>query len=86
MEISELSVIGNKAHEEACKKMLDAVHEYFNWRQRNGLHGAVIWVRDSDGRLVVFTRGEYADVIETGIRERDGYLTPDVPFGDNNVE
>lgn len=61
-------------HREAAQKMLIAVHEYWLWRQKNGLQGAVAWVRDEKGRLVVFTRGEYADVIERAIREETGFV------------
>jgi hypothetical protein len=62
-------------HMEEAQKMLDAVHEYWSWRQRNNLHGAVCWVRDDSGRLVVFTRGEYAETIERAIREETGFLS-----------
>ena len=84
-EISILSIVRDKIHEEACQKMLNAVHEYFNWRSRNGMKGAVIWVKDDCGRLVVFTRGEYASDIERVIRQHDGYLEPDICFGDSDA-
>jgi len=71
-EITVTSTVENE-HKDAAQKMLNAVHEYWTWRQKNGLYGAVTWVRDSDGRLVVFTRGEYAQVIEKAIQEVSGF-------------
>lgn len=71
-EIVEASTICGK-HMEAAQTLLDAAHEYWHWRQRHGLHGAVIWLRDDNGRLLVFTRGEYADRIERTMREVDGF-------------
>ena len=63
-------------HKEAAAKMLHAVREYWEWRRANGLGGAVCWVQDENGQLVVFTRGEYAESIMRAIREETGFLTP----------
>ncbi len=61
-------------HNKAAQKLLDAAHEYWRWRQKHGIHGAVVWIQDCDGRLIVFTRGEYAEAVQRAIRESDGYL------------
>jgi hypothetical protein len=45
---------------EAAQKAIDAMHEF--WKvapQKN----AVQWLEDSQGRILIFTRGEYRDDI-----------------------
>ena len=70
-EISNGSTIESE-HVKAAQELLDAVHKYWKWRQSNGLHGAVCWIRDTSGRLLVFTRGEYASVIERLVEKQSG--------------
>lgn len=60
------------AHNEAAQRLFDAAQEYWDWRNRHGLPGAVIWLRDDLGRLLVFTRGEYDEAILNAIRQQDG--------------
>lgn len=75
-EITVASTVKNE-HHEAAQKVLDAAHEYWRWRQQNGLTGAVVWIRDDADRLLVFTRGEYAEVIhETIERQSRGAPRP----------
>lgn len=50
----------------AAAKVLDAMHEF--WKLAPG-GGAVQWIEDTDGRLVVFTRGEYRQQIREAIGE-----------------
>ena len=45
---------------EAARKVLDAMHEYFDLDPSGG---AVRWIEDDSGRVVIFTRGEYRDRI-----------------------
>ncbi len=44
----------------AAIKAIDAMHDY--WKL-NPCRGAVQWLEDSDGRVLIFTRGEYRDRI-----------------------
>lgn len=42
----------------AAMRVLDAMHDFWNLCP---FDGAVQWIEDADGRVVVFTRGEYRD-------------------------
>ncbi len=48
------------AEREAAQAAIDAMQRYFDLRPHRG---AVQWIEDSDGRVVIFTRGEYRSVI-----------------------
>ena len=43
---------------EAAQKAIDAMHEFYHVAPSRG---AVVWLEDSDGRVLVFTRGEHRD-------------------------
>lgn len=73
-EVAETATLSG-CHKEAAQKLLDAAHEYWAWRNKHGMHGAVCWIEDDSGRLLVFTRGEYARQIQEAIRSEDGYLS-----------
>lgn len=60
---------------DAGQRLLDAAYEFWKVHQRECGPCAVVWLKDDDGRLVVFTRGEYASAIMQGI-ERAGPETP----------
>jgi hypothetical protein len=52
---------------DAAQKAIDAMHEF--WKvapQKN----AVQWLEDSQGRVLIFTRGEYRDGIMQAIAEK----------------
>ena len=56
------------------QKLLDVAHEFWRACQEEGQHGAVQWLIGHDGSLVIFTRGEYKDVLMENIqslRERN---------------
>lgn len=57
--------------EKVGQKLLDAAYEYWEASAKAGINGAVIWLQDDDGRLVIFTRGEYRAQLMSGI-ERIG--------------
>ena len=59
---------------EAAAKVIDAMHEYFNLDPHRG---AVRWIEDDQGRLIVFTRNEYKDHIRRAIGEN---LMPEEVF------
>ena len=73
-------------HMQEAQKVLDAAHAYWTWRQKNGFHGAVTWIRDDAGRLLVFTRGEYDTVIEKAIREQTGFVDAGTVWGSKEEE
>jgi hypothetical protein len=57
----------------AAVKALDAMHEFWKLCPHKG---AVQWIEDTDGRLLVFTRGEYRGAIRDAI----GGATPEEEF------
>lgn len=52
---------------EVGRALLDAAMEYYDAYRRAGLGGAVVWLQDTDGRLVILTRGEYRDTLMRNI-------------------
>lgn len=50
----------------AAQRVLHAMHDF--WKLAP-IRGAVQWIEDTDGHLVVFTRGEYRDAIRAAIGE-----------------
>ena len=62
-EKSELYAAGQAA--------LDAMHEFWRIKERMGCGAAVCWLQDTDGRLLVFTRGEYKQQIMDVIDENN---------------
>jgi hypothetical protein len=50
----------------AAQKAIAAMHEFWKLAPDGG---AVQWIEDTDGRLLVFTRGEYRNAIRTAIAE-----------------
>lgn len=48
----------------AAQKVINDMHEF--WKLQP-MRGAVQWIEDTDGRLVVFTRGEYKQAIKDAI-------------------
>lgn len=55
--------------EMAARKFAEAGHAYFEACCKAGMSGAVIWLLSTDGSLVLFTRGEYRDVLMRNIQE-----------------
>lgn len=50
----------------AAKAALESMHAY--WKI-DPFHGAVQWIEDTEGRVIVFTRGEYREKIMRAIGE-----------------
>ena len=64
----------------AAQKVLDATYEF--WKLAP-MKGAVQWIEDANGRLVIFTRGEYRGKVRDVIGDN---LQPEEYFeleGDN---
>jgi hypothetical protein len=56
----------------AAQRLLDAAMDYFyEYRKATG-GAAVVWVKDSDGRLVILTRGEYTATLMQNIDKLRG--------------
>jgi hypothetical protein len=55
------------ALEDAATRLLEAAMDYHDEYRKAGLAGAVVWVKDSDGRMVVLTRGEYRHTLMQNI-------------------
>ena len=56
----------------AAKKFLDAGMEYWKICQKQGQGGAVQWIEDADGRLIIFTRGEYRHQLLSQVHDLPG--------------
>ena len=41
---------------QAAREVIEAMHKFFKLQPHNG---AVQWIEDDTGRVVIFTRGEY---------------------------
>ena len=61
-----MMILKNDPRHEAAQKALDAMHEF--WKM-SPMRGAVQWIEDVEGRLVIFTRGEYREKIRSIIGE-----------------
>lgn len=49
------------------QKLLEAAQEYWEAAHKAGISGAIIWLSDTDGKTVIFTRGEYKQTIMNNI-------------------
>lgn len=47
-----------------AQKIIDLMYEYF---ELNPFNGAVQWIEDARGHVVIFTRGEYRHVLMNNI-------------------
>ena len=59
-----------------AEKLMKAAYEYWQECQKIGGPRAVIWLSDTDGKLVVFTRGEYRETIMQNL----GPLADEISF------
>ena len=55
--------------EELAEKLFDAAFEYWDHFHCNHGSGAVVWVEDTQGRMIVLTRGEYKQQVKDAIGE-----------------
>lgn len=53
----------------AGAKLLEAAQEFWDACHEEGQHGAVQWLEDTDGKLVIYTRGEYRPQLMRAIHE-----------------
>lgn len=67
MKKVETNTTPQGALREKADALLIAAMEYWDEYHRKGLSGAVVWVRDTEGRMVVLTRGEYRDQLMQNI-------------------
>ena len=63
------------------QKLIDAALEFWEERRKAGIGAAVVWLKTTDGKLVVFTRGEYQNQLMLNIdnlyRSEEVLLLPD---------
>lgn len=68
---------------ECGQKFLDAGFAYWEMMQKvKGLGGAIAWIDNTDGHMVIFTRGEYSQQLVSNI-ERQG---PTFKFGAGGLD
>jgi hypothetical protein len=60
----------------AAQKVINAMHDYFDL---DPMGGAVRWIEDSDGRVIIFTRGEYRDAIRD-LLNKESFVRPEEKF------
>lgn len=53
----------------AAQALLDAAYAYWKLYQVPGGGGAIQWLSDTDGRLLIFTRGEYRETLLHNIHD-----------------
>ena len=54
--------------QKAGERLMDAAYEYWEMCAKTGLvNGAVVFLTDADGKMVIFTRGEYRHALMTNI-------------------
>lgn len=51
----------------AARKLLEAAMDYHREHMRVTGGCAVVWLKDTDGRLVILTRGEYRDTLMANV-------------------
>lgn len=44
-----------------AQKLLNAAHAFWEASWLSGSHGAVRWLEDDQGRLLIYSRGEYRE-------------------------
>ena len=68
----------------SAERLLEAAMDYFEAHKRATGGAAVVWLKDTAGRMVVLTRGEYRDTLMRNIDR----LIPDrgfiKPYGDES--
>ena len=55
---------------ELAQRLLDTALQYRDLANKEGIHGAVIWLTGMDGEMVIVTRGEYREQLLSNIIER----------------
>jgi hypothetical protein len=63
-----------------AKEIIDKMHDY---RDLNPSMGAIQWIQDTNGRVIIFTRGEYRDTIMQAIKDN---LQPSEFFEQRELE
>jgi hypothetical protein len=63
--VSELTIREHKAAE----RLLKAAYDFWEERKKHGANGAVIWLKDDSGKVVIFTRGEYTNTLMSNIHQ-----------------
>lgn len=60
--------ITDAARLESGRKLLAAAHEFWRACRNEGQPGAIQYLEDTDGALIVFTRGEYRNRLLANIQ------------------
>ncbi len=67
---------------EAARALLDAAYKYWQEYQRVCGRAPVVWLKDNNGHMVVFTRSEYGDTIMRNIDR----LSDEIPLCEEAAE
>lgn len=60
--------LGIEDLQKSADKLMDAAYEYWEMCHRTGLlQGAVVFLTDAEGHMVIFTRGEYRKTLMENI-------------------
>lgn len=77
-------MLSKELHEKG-QALLDAAYEYWKQAHKEGIYGAIIWLDDTDGRTVIFTRGEYRGQLLyniSGLRQEARQFTHNMNTGE----
>lgn len=76
---TNLQTNNDVALHDAAQALLDAAMRYWKEYRRATGGAAVVWVKDTDGRMVILTRGEYQKQlmhnIDRMLRDSDDNIT-----------
>lgn len=67
MSIPRRRDVSEEELQEAGQKLIDAAYAYWKLSHEAGFGGALVWLDDSAGKTVIFTRGEYRPTLLSNV-------------------
>jgi len=65
---------------EKGRELITAAYEYWKEYQKTNPLDAVVWLKDTSGHMVLFTRGEYLSTIMKNIEPLSNEIPLNKPF------
>jgi hypothetical protein len=73
----------------AGTRLLEAAQEFWDACHEEGQHGAVQWLEDTNGKLIIYTRAEYRQQLMKSVHElpnnKAHFFCGEVITNDNNA-
>lgn len=76
----ETNIIVKGKLREKGRALIEAAYEYWKEYQKVSTPAAVVWLKDTSGHMVLFTRGEYCQTIMANIDKLSREMPLDDPF------